>query len=306
MRINLFSQPSPTANRQQQLPGRLQFALLVTLLPIAMNSPATQDDTPIAEEPPWYNIDLAIYRQSRSLSQSEQWISPDGISLRFPNRIISLTAADTENETLDAQPKGRAFTQREISDDVFRQTVTKLRQHSSFGMLYQASWRQPMVAEAEAYPILIQTGRWLDAYPEVEGYVRLHLSRYLHVKVDLAIQDYERQVLPTESEFDWLSTDSETTFLTNQPVSIPFTWADSAVRDQAQAPQASTEKTWVVPVRSMALQTSRRMRSGELHYIDHPIIGIVIKVTPVKLPDITESTAPDDTKSVPGTVNRTP
>jgi hypothetical protein len=31
------------------------------------------------------------------------------------------------------------------------------------------------------------------------------------------------------------------------------------------------------------LQTSRRMRSGELHYLDHPLFGLLILVTPLAL-----------------------
>jgi hypothetical protein len=30
-------------------------------------------------------------------------------------------------------------------------------------------------------------------------------------------------------------------------------------------------------------QTSRRMRSGELHYLDHPLFGLLILVTPLEL-----------------------
>lgn len=31
------------------------------------------------------------------------------------------------------------------------------------------------------------------------------------------------------------------------------------------------------------LRTSRRMRSGELHYLDHPLLGVLVLVTPVEL-----------------------
>lgn len=31
------------------------------------------------------------------------------------------------------------------------------------------------------------------------------------------------------------------------------------------------------------MQESRRMRSGELHYIDHPILGVLMKITPVRV-----------------------
>ena len=37
------------------------------------------------------------------------------------------------------------------------------------------------------------------------------------------------------------------------------------------------------PYHVYSMQQSRRMRSGELHYLDHPVFGLAIKVTPYKL-----------------------
>ena len=34
----------------------------------------------------------------------------------------------------------------------------------------------------------------------------------------------------------------------------------------------------------MALTESRRMRSGELHYLDHPKLGVVVRIDPVEIP----------------------
>lgn len=33
------------------------------------------------------------------------------------------------------------------------------------------------------------------------------------------------------------------------------------------------------------MQDSRRMRSGELHYLDHPVLGILVRITPVEPED---------------------
>ena len=30
---------------------------------------------------------------------------------------------------------------------------------------------------------------------------------------------------------------------------------------------------------------SRRMRSGELHYLDHPKLGVIVRVDPIKIPE---------------------
>jgi hypothetical protein len=32
---------------------------------------------------------------------------------------------------------------------------------------------------------------------------------------------------------------------------------------------------------AVLMQQSRRMRSNELHYLDHPLLGIVVKLTPL-------------------------
>lgn len=36
------------------------------------------------------------------------------------------------------------------------------------------------------------------------------------------------------------------------------------------------------------IKSHRRMRSNELHYIDHPLVGILVKVIPVALPEVEE------------------
>ena len=54
---------------------------------------------------------------------------------------------------------------------------------------------------------------------------------------------------------------------------------------------ANTEKTSVDETKnivlntvnnSYTLQSHRRMRSKELHYIDHPLVGILIQINPVE------------------------
>ncbi len=40
-----------------------------------------------------------------------------------------------------------------------------------------------------------------------------------------------------------------------------------------------------MPAGYMQLHESRRMRSGELHYLDHPKLGILVRIDPVQIPD---------------------
>jgi len=70
--------------------------------------------------------------------------------------------------------------------------------------------------------------------------------------------------------------------------------ADAAADDIAAAMAAELEQAEaeallkpVYPYRhAVLLQQTRRMRSGEVHYIDHPLFGIVIKITPVSAEEL--------------------
>ena len=35
----------------------------------------------------------------------------------------------------------------------------------------------------------------------------------------------------------------------------------------------------------LAFEQHRRMRSGELHYLDHPKLGVIVQVDPVAIPE---------------------
>ena len=40
-----------------------------------------------------------------------------------------------------------------------------------------------------------------------------------------------------------------------------------------------------IPIAYFELNESRRMRSEEIHYLDHPALGIIVKITPIEAPE---------------------
>ena len=94
--------------------------------------------------------------------------------------------------------------------------------------------------------------------PDLEGTIRISVSRYLHVELDLL-----RRIRPAAPY-----TSYEQSF-------------EGGFTEQAQ------------PYNRYRMQAHRRMRSGELHYIDHPLMGVLIKITPYELPIPAESVEPE-------------
>jgi len=81
----------------------------------------------------------------------------------------------------------------------------------------------------------------------LDGTIKIHLGRYLHLEADLL---YRSQIEPLKNN----------TFFMNL--------------DEIEQPQTL-----------FRMHQKRRLRSGELHYFDHPMFGMLVKIIPYELPE---------------------
>lgn len=149
--------------------------------------------------------------------------------------------------------------------------VSALTASGKYRILEHVAWLQPGLAKRQAIPVRIQAG--LDysyefgehvpvqlftedqgmqeehAISELDGTVKVVLGRYLHVFTDLV---YRRPV------------DKNTGA---EPVT------DVSGNDRVLA--------------DFPLKIHRKMRSKELHYIDHPLFGILVEIRPAQSEDET-------------------
>jgi hypothetical protein len=115
----------------------------------------------------------------------------------------------------------------------------KLTNGAGYHPVLHAGWVQPGLPEDQAKPFDLS----LLGVTNPRGNVRVYLSRFLHVSLDIS---YEDGTAPGA---------------TAEPLG-------SELREVALAPR-------------YRLRTERQTRSGELHYFDHPAFGVLVKVTPV-------------------------
>ncbi len=125
------------------------------------------------------------------------------------------------------------------------------RNAQAYAPLLHGGWVQPGLPETDARPFDLAM---LGATNPM-GSIRLYLSRFLHVKLDLSYQDPAGAAIP------------------------------------AQPPAFGNELAEVPIAPRYRLAADRPTRSGELHYFDHPAFGVLIKVTPVR-PEQTPPGAP--------------
>lgn len=121
-------------------------------------------------------------------------------------------------------------------------------------------WLQPVPERSAPVPLLLHVGALLrklgpDPVQQVEGSIEITVGRFLHFNARLAYYAYALGARP-------------------QPLPAAPT---TATTDAAAVPAYGTYP-------HMGLAESRRMRSGELHYLDHPKLGIVVRIDPVTHP----------------------
>ena len=145
------------------------------------------------------------------------------------------------------------------------QRANRIHADATMDVIWHQAWLEPIQAEDTAvkHPINLDVQGQIDM--TVRGTLSLYRSRYLHVNTDLKVQ---HQLPLTDNPLQSLTLPNESA-LTDYRSGI---YQDHALLTNGQN---------ITPVRAAHIQQSRRMRSGEMHYVDHPMIGLIIKVDPV-------------------------
>jgi hypothetical protein len=249
----------------------------------------------------WFQIEvLAFSRQAPD--QQEQW--PTNIKPGYPHTLIELkdpqqlpeVAATESTDGEQAAPAeiAKPDIEREpyyllpASERKLTRQATSLQREGGYQVLFHQSWRQPINASARNAPaIFIQGGSSYGQHSELEGSITLSMPQLLQVNTRLWLTRFEPNYGQEPGEW----------------VALPKTPIQLRAELQAEAHMEPTtlfggSKDWqsndtsvlpvfkneaaepYIPQRIILQEEERRMRAGELHYIDHPILGVVIQITP--------------------------
>ena len=153
------------------------------------------------------------------------------------------------------QNKSSIFQELSGTNLALDKVARSLRRSSRYDMHLHSAWIQPI--DGEGTPILLQTGQHYDDLFEIDGTVTISRNRYLHVDTDLWYTEF------TPSSAAGIDPQVDAEINKNYPDLV------------THARQRGTH----VPMQSYRMQQSRRMRSGEMHYLDHPFFGLIVKFT---------------------------
>lgn len=248
----------------------LALALALTLGLIGTT--LAQETTP---RTPWYQVELIVFTQPGSALNSEFW--SESVQPRVAGNAIELLPTDTAPVDNPLYRRG-AFVLLDAAQHRLPLDPNHFNRNG-YRPLFHGSWRQPLLPRAESRPIRIQGGQRLPGgTPELDGELYLDIARYLHLRTNL----FFTQPIPD----NWQS-----------PLLPPISAAQPS--PSLTAPTLSTlGLSSVEPAPrqlSVNLQQARRMRGGEVHYLDHPMFGLIIRLTPWEPPALP---APAETSAI--------
>jgi hypothetical protein len=205
--------------------------------------------------PVWYQFEVLVFERIASgAGATESWSSNPGRPATTNAIQFSKGQPLKGNEPI-------AFRMLPPEERSLGGAWGQMRRSRDYRPLYHVAWRQPMENPNRAKPIYFALSPANGAQiselnpPKLEGTLKLSIRRYLHLEADIVL---------------------------HKPIS-------------GSDPQASQGNFGYAPrFRHYRLQERRRMRSGKLHYIDHPVIGVLTiakRYQPPK-PEVIETPVP--------------
>jgi hypothetical protein len=280
------------------------FALLAALL----STPAlrAQDiPTPAAIMAPWIQVELIVFRNLDTAGAAdEQW--PAQPALAYPDTLrFLLDPADVPATDSPAPAATTATTAQEpvaatapvpfallaSPESLLGDAAARLAGSPGHRVLAHLSWRQPAPGHGAEH-ILVTGGRPWGEHRELEGYVSVSRANFVHVATHLWLNDFADAAagqappvgagvaLPPVPRPPQPEPVPQATFAAiadpSAAEAAPMTASDTAAPAADDAISVEPARA----LRSVLLEASRRVAPGEVHYIDHPLFGVVLKVEP--------------------------
>jgi len=218
----------------------------------------------------WFKVEVVIFASNDGSAIGEEfWPEINEIPLK--DRTVPLKPRVTDGQA------PTAYQSLPTSRHGLRSIKNRLNNSPDYRVLFHEAWMQPVSRTQNPRPIKINAGQILDnGFHELEGYIAVGRGRYLHFRPDV--------YLSQQVSADALNQAAEAAPTEKLEGEMLLTMQNTE-QDQAAQPQTLDPNLGAFPaipeVLTVQLNQARRMRSKEVHYIDHPLMGILVEIRPL-------------------------
>ena len=148
----------------------------------------------------------------------------------------------------------RGSFQASLDDARLSRQANRIQNSDGMKLLWHGRWTQPVASANRPRPVFIQAGRPVGGNHELEGFFTITRSGLLQFQAKL-----------------WLTHHA------------PYANAEPPEQTSTGV-QVTTGVVSGKPPPYMLLEERRVMRKGQLHYLDHPKLGVLVRADPVRAP----------------------
>lgn len=246
----------------------------------------------------WYQVEVILVGYLNEVDMDEEYWPPaleqpssstDHVIISYPDLMPNLLLKQAEYERLLAEENPtadseQATVQDETSDNsdqpaipvvmtdlqypladdaelVLQDMAQRISRSRDMTVLAHYAWNELIQDKSAAiqHPVSISADKAFNI--QLDGAFKLYKSRYIHIESDWLVQHYNMAT----------ALNASSNLTSCSPVEQPQNFDRLLNKIACPVDATPTE----IPLRAASIMQSRRMRSEEVHYLDHPLVGII-------------------------------
>lgn len=254
----------------------------------------------------------ASYSGNNNYANTENWQSED--KLAYPKKLIFFKSPekypqidpDTDqghsNATYGTAIAAEIKTVKNIipplmtflSADAYQlnNIANPINRRSAHKVLFHKAWDQALKSKKAAPSIPIAGGKRYDQHHELEGSISFSKGRFLHVTTNLWLSQYQSRS-SGYNQYDGYSSsdvDSVNGWSSSSNYIPPFPQNKKITLDNIESSSYESDRRLFEDqnsgafqkyqtARTYVLKEYRKMKRNEVHYLDHPMFGVIVQIS---------------------------
>lgn len=210
----------------------------------------------------WHQIEYIIFQHQKS----------DAHVLRYENTPYPKQKQQQFSYLVkSAQPLSPyQFTRLDSSSMQLADALKKLSRRRDIKILDHGAWQQELISDVRIAPMRIS--KQLENNTSLFGELQIRRSRFTHAEFSIFLAE----------SLTFMYSDIKPWFLTPQLAGTIFDLLLPISADPAVVTLTGTQKVYF---NILHLKESRRIKQGEVHYLDHPALGVMVTINPIDPPE---------------------
>ncbi|MFT7052720.1 MAG: hypothetical protein ACJAU1_000270 [Psychromonas sp.] len=223
----------------------------------------------------WFEIEVLLFERNISLDKLTEKLSDDNLLLNTDNSISILKSTGSTNPVvISAQQYNKNSNNFILLDSSHLKLSAqrkKLAAHAGFKPILHMAWQMPVKPNSSAKPIHLFGGKNLGLGSQsgdkwaIDGNFKIYLNHYLFIDSQFIVS--QKTVQQKIKEQPALVQNSNILESENGVEIIDLNRETEALDNRQQ-----------IVIKEALFDQRRRLRSGEIHYLDHPLMGVIVQI----------------------------